>query len=334
MRIVVALGGNALIQRGQPLTVKTQRDNLANAVSGLVALAREHQVLITHGNGPQVGLLALQADAYAQTQPVPSDSGTPLDVLGAQSEGMVGYLIEAALTTAFASALPQQRVATLLTLVEVAATDPAFSNPSKPIGPLYSQTQMRHLARSTGWHFARDAGPANPGGVAAGHEADAWRRVVPSPAPQRVLEMDVLRLLLAQGVTVICGGGGGIPVIKINGAWVGTEAVIDKDLSSSLIAHELQADVLLLLTDVPGVARNFSEMKPQWLRHTSPETLATLKLPAGSMGPKVQAAMQFVQSGDGRRAAIGRLEDALALAQGHVGTQLTASGMAQLREIR
>jgi carbamate kinase len=324
MRIVVALGGNALIQRGQTLTVQTQRDNLARAVGGLVALAREHQVLITHGNGPQVGWLALQADAYAQKQPVPSDNLTPLDVLGAQSEGMVGYLIETALTTAFANALPQQRLATLLTLVEVVATDPAFSNPSKPIGPLYSQTQMRSLARGTGWHFARDTSSD----ITSPNEADAWRRVVPSPAPQRVLEMDVLRLLLDQGVTVICGGGGGIPVLKINGSWVGTEAVIDKDHSSSLIARELHADVLLLLTDVPGVASHFGQAQPQWLGHTTPAGLAALKLPAGSMGPKVQAALQFVQSGDGRRAAIGRLEDAVALLQGRLGTQIVAADQA------
>jgi carbamate kinase len=320
MRIVVALGGNALIQRGQPLTVQTQRDNLARAVGGLVALARDHQVLITHGNGPQVGLLALQADAYAQTQPEPANSATPLDVLGAQSEGMVGYLIEAALSTAFATAFsaePSKRLATLLTLVEVDGKDPAFSAPSKPIGPLYSQAQMRVLSRSTGWHFARDAGPS----TAANAEADAWRRVVPSPAPKRVLEIDVLRLLLDQGVTVICGGGGGIPVLKVKGAWVGTEAVVDKDLSSSLIARELQADVLLLLTDVQGVARNFGQANAQWLRDTTLDTLTTLKLPAGSMAPKVQAAVQFVQT-TGGRAAIGRLEDAVALMQGSAGTQL------------
>jgi carbamate kinase len=314
MRIVIALGGNALIQRGQPLTVQTQRDNLARASDALAALVREHEVLITHGNGPQVGLLALQADAYAKTQP---GSAMPLDVLGAESEGMVGYLIE----TALASTLPNQPLATLLTLVEVDAKDPAFSAPSKPIGPLYPQTLMRALSRTTNWQFARDVG--------AGSEADAWRRVVPSPAPQRVLEIDVLRLLMAQGVTVICGGGGGIPVLKINGAWVGVEAVIDKDLSSSLMARELQAELLLLLTDVPGVARDFDKPRPNWLRHTTPAALAALKLPAGSMAPKVQAAMQFVQAGDGkgnRRAAIGSLEDALALVQGKAGTQIVADG--------
>jgi carbamate kinase len=321
MRIVAALGGNALIQRGQPLTVQTQRDNLASAVAGLAVLAREHQLLITQGNGPQVGLLALQAEAYAQTQHVPSRSGTPLDVLGAESQGVVGYLLQAALATEFERTapahLPKQRLATLLTLVEVDAQDPAFAAPSKPIGPLYTQAQMQALVGSKAWKFASEAG--NPG------LASNWRRVVPSPAPHRVLEIDVLRLLLDQGITVICGGGGGIPVLQVNGAWLGTEAVIDKDLTSSLMARELQADLLLLLTDVPGVAQNFGQPSAHWLRHTTPAALAKLQqqlqLPAGSMAPKVQAAVQFVQATQGR-AAIGRLQDAPALVAGFAGTQI------------
>jgi carbamate kinase len=304
MRIVVALGGNALIQRGQPLDMATQRANLAGAAQGLAALAQDHQVLITHGNGPQVGLLALQAAAYAQQE---NKETTPLDVLGAESEGMVGYLIE----TALANALPKHRLATLLTMVEVDAHDPAFHHPSKPIGALYTPTQMRALSRSTHWQFAREAA------------GDAWRRVVPSPRPQRVLELEVLRLLLAQEVTVICAGGGGIPITGHDGAWQGVEAVIDKDHTSSLLARELQADVLLLLTDVQGVARDFGTPHQAWLRHTTPAELAALPLPAGSMAPKVQAAMQFVQS-TGRRAAIGRLEDARALLSGDAGTQVTA----------
>lgn len=302
MRIVVALGGNALIQRGQPLDIATQRANLAAAAQGLAALAQDHQLLITHGNGPQVGLLALQAATYAQQE---NKETTPLDVLGAESEGMVGYLIE----TALANALPKHRLATLLTMVEVDANDPAFHHPSKPIGALYTQTQMRALTRSTNWQFAREAA------------GDAWRRVVPSPQPQRVLEIEVLQLLLAQGVTVICAGGGGIPVTGHDGAWQGVEAVVDKDHTSSLLARELRADALLLLTDVPGVARDFGTPRQTWLRHTTPTELAALPLPAGSMAPKVQAAMQFVQA-TGRRAAIGRLEDALALLNGDVGTQV------------
>jgi carbamate kinase len=302
MRIVVALGGNALIQRGQPLDIATQRANLAAAAQGLSALAQDHQLLITHGNGPQVGLLALQAATYAQQE---NKETTPLDVLGAESEGMVGYLIE----TALANALPKHRLATLLTMVEVDAHDPAFHNPSKPIGALYTQTQMRALTRSTNWQFAREAA------------GDAWRRVVPSPQPQRVLEIEVLQLLLAQGVTVICAGGGGIPVTGHDGAWQGVEAVVDKDHTSSLLARELRADALLLLTDVPGVARDFGTPRQTWLRHTTPTELAALPLPAGSMAPKVQAAMQFVQA-TGRRAAIGRLEDALALLSGDAGTQV------------
>jgi carbamate kinase len=312
MRIVIALGGNALIQRGQPLTVATQRDNLARAVGALAELAQAHQVLITHGNGPQVGLLALQAAAFATTQ-TPAGVATPLDVLGAESEGMVGYLIEAALASELQRLGPPVRLATLLTLVQVDDADPAFAAPSKPIGPLYSTAQMETLRATTPWQFKRD-GSADPFSA-------NWRRVVPSPAPQRVLEMDVLRLLLDQGVTVICGGGGGIPVAFRAGQWVGVEAVIDKDHSSSLIARELQADLLLLLTDVPGVARDFHSAQPTWLRHTTAAELAGLPLAAGSMAPKVQAAIEFVRK-TGQRAAIGRLEDAVALLQGDAGTQL------------
>jgi carbamate kinase len=313
MRIVIALGGNALIRRGQALTVATQRANLAQAVGALAALAQEHQVLITHGNGPQVGLLALQAAAYSATQSQPN-SGTPLDVLGAESEGMVGYLIEAALTSELQRLGSALRLATLLTLVQVDDADPAFASPSKPIGPLYSTAQAQALRASTSWQFT-------PESLREGRGA-SWRRVVPSPAPQRVLEIDVLRMLLDQGVTVICGGGGGIPVVSRGGQWVGVEAVIDKDFSSSLMARELHADVLLLLTDVPGVARDFSGPQPTWLRHTTAAELSQLPLPAGSMAPKVQAAIDFVQA-SGQRAAIGKLEDAVALLRGDAGTQIS-----------
>jgi carbamate kinase len=304
MRIVAALGGNALIRRGEPLTVQTQRDNLVAAAQALAPLAREHQLVITHGNGPQVGLLALQAAAYAAKD---GSAATPLDVLGAESEGMVGYLIEQAL----ANVMPERRVATLLTQVEVHADDPAFNAPSKPIGPLYSAEQVVRLRHATHWLFARD-----------GHH---WRRVVPSPRPQRVLELGVIKLLLEQGVTVICGGGGGIPVQQRDGLYFGVEAVIDKDHASGLLARQLGADLLLLLTDVPGVALDFGTTTAQWLQRQTPASLAALQLPAGSMGPKVQAAVEFVQA-SGQRAAIGRLDDAIALALGQAGTQVTPDG--------
>ncbi|WP_445663745.1 amino acid kinase family protein, partial [Ideonella azotifigens] len=204
MRIVAALGGNALIRRGQPLSVQTQRDNLVAAAQALAPLARTHELLITHGNGPQVGLLALQAAAYAGQS---GGEATPLDVLGAESEGMVGYLIEQAL----ANLLPERRFATLLTQVEVDSADPAFAHPSKPIGPLYSEAELAALVRPAHWQFGRDG--------------ERWRRLVASPRPLQVLELPVIRLLLEQGVSVICGGGGGIPVLRRDGVVHGVEAV-------------------------------------------------------------------------------------------------------------
>ena len=310
MRIVAALGGNALIRRGEPLTVATQRDNLAAAARALAPLAREHELVVTHGNGPQVGLLALQAAAYASQHP---GTAPPLDVLDAESEGMIGYLIEQAL----ANALPEKRVATLLTQIEVDAGDPAFAAPSKPIGPLYGAAQAERVARSHGWQFARDG--------------RHWRRMVASPRPQRVLEIGVIRLLLEQGITVVCGGGGGIPVQLHHGRHVGIEAVIDKDHASGLLARQLDADMLLLLTDVPGVARDYGEPIEQWLHDATPASLTALSLPEGSMGPKVQAAVEFVEA-TGRRAAIGRLEDAVALVAGTAGTQVRPDAHADLIE--
>ena len=252
MRIVAALGGNALIRRGEPRTVQTRHDILVAAAQALAPLAREHQLVITHGNGPQVGLLALQAAAYATKD---ASAATPLDVLGAESEGMVGYLIEQAL----ANVMPERRVATLLTQIEVHADDPAFKAPSKPIGPLYSAEQVVRLRQATHWLFARDG--------------THWRRVLPSPRPQRVLELGVIQWLLEHGVTVICGGGGGIPVQQRDGLYFGVEAVIDKDHASSLLARQLDADLLLLLTDVPGVAIDFGAATAQWLRRQTPASL-------------------------------------------------------------
>jgi carbamate kinase len=310
MRIVAALGGNALIRRGEPLTVTTQRANLAAAARALAPLARAHELIVTHGNGPQVGLLALQAAAYAAQE---HGTATPLDVLGAESEGMVGYLIEQAL----ANVMPERRVATLLTQVEVDPADPAFGAPSKPIGPLYSDAEHARIKRMPGWHFARDG--------------TQWRRVVASPRPLRVLELGVIKLLLEHGVTVVCGGGGGIPVLQREGRHFGVEAVIDKDHASGLLARELQADLLLLLTDVPGVGLDFGMPLEQWLSHATPASLAALDLSAGSIGPKVQAAVEFVEA-TGRRAVIGRLDAAVALALGEAGTQVTLDGHADLIE--
>lgn len=300
MRIVAALGGNALLRRGQPLTVQTQRDNLATAARALAALVGEHELVITHGNGPQVGLLALQAAAYATG----SRAHTPLDVLGAESEGMVGYLIEQALV----NALPGHRFATLLTQVEVDPADPAFAAPTKPIGPRYARAEL-------------DAMPSTPPGWVFAPDGDHWRRVVASPRPQRVLGLDVIDLLLSHGVTVICAGGGGIPVRQRDGVTVGVEAVIDKDHASGLLARQLRADLLLLLSDVPGVALRFGQPDATWLHEVTPALLHDLVLPAGSMGPKAQAALEFVLA-TGCRAAIGQLDDVTALVAGSSGTQV------------
>jgi carbamate kinase len=302
MRIVVALGGNALIRRGQPLSTQTQRDNLVPAAQALAPVLRRHSTVITHGNGPQVGQLALQSAALVA---LGQGAETPLDVLGAESEGMVGYLVEQAL----ANAAPGVRLATLLTMVEVAADDPAFASPSKPIGPLVPTEQLPLVQTRSGWQFARDGA--------------AWRRVVPSPRPRRVLQMDVIRLLVQQAVVVVCGGGGGVPVLLRNGQHEGVDAVVDKDHASGLIARELDADLLLLLTDVPAVAINFGQPDQHWLHKTTPALLSKLILPAGSMAPKAQAAAEFVQA-TGRRAAIGSLDAVQALIDGSAGTQVGA----------
>lgn len=298
MRIVAALGGNALLRRGEPLTADLQRRNVARAVTALVPLGREHELVVTHGNGPQVGLLALQSLAYEEVAPY------PLDVLGAESEGMIGYLLEQELV----NALPGRPVATLLTQVVVDADDPAFASPTKPIGPVYREPEARRLARERGWSIARDG--------------DGWRRVVPSPEPRRIVELSTIRLLVDAGVLVVCAGGGGIPVLAgPGGALHGVEAVIDKDLAAALLATSIAADRLLLLTDVDAVYRNYGAPIAEAIREIAPSDLRREPLPAGSMAPKVEAACRFVEQ-TGGRAAIGALEDAAALAAGERGTQV------------
>lgn len=299
MRIVAALGGNALIRRGQALSVEVQRENLAAAAAALAPLARGHELVVTHGNGPQVGWLALQAAAGQAA----GQSPTPLDVLGAESDGMVGYLVEQALQPH----LGGQPVATLLTQVRVDAADPAFATPTKPIGPIYPLSAVQAMA-SRGWQFARDG--------------DGWRRVVASPRPLQVMEIEALQRLLAAGVVVVCAGGGGIPVVERAGALVGVEAVVDKDHASALLARELQADLLLLLTDVDGICSDFGTPSQRLLAQATPALLDRLVLPAGSMGPKAAAAADFVRT-TGRRAAIGRLDAVAALVAGTAGTQVT-----------
>jgi carbamate kinase len=302
MRIVVALGGNALLRRGEPMTAATQRTNVKRAVAALLPLFEAgHQLVITHGNGPQVGLLSLQAEAG------PRDGAYPLDVLDAESEGMVGYLIEQEL----GNVLPAGRlVATLLTQIRVDRRDPAFRRPMKPIGPVYAQAEAQRLAEARGWAVAQDG--------------SGWRRVVASPRPLQVLEARVIELLVSQGVAVICAGGGGIPVIeRSDGSLAGVEAVIDKDLASALLARQLGADHLMLLTDVEGVYLDWGTPAARLIRHAGGGALNASDFAPGSMGPKVEAATGFAAE-TGRPASIGRLEDAALILAGKAGTTVGA----------
>lgn len=299
MRIVTALGGNALLRRGEALTAGNQRHNIQIAARALAPLASQHELIITHGNGPQVGLLALQGEDG-------SGESYPLDILDAETEGMIGYLIEQELM----NCLPESRLCvTVLTQIEVDADDPAFRQPTKPIGPVYSRSETDRLAQQRGWNIARDG--------------DAYRRVVASPRPQRILELDVIELLVCRGVIVICVGGGGIPVVKHpDGSLMGVEAVIDKDLASALLARELRADVFMMLTDVDAVYRDWGMAHARAIRQISSKVLAEMTFASGSMAPKVVAARDFVDQ-TGGIAGIGRLKDATAILSGAAGTIIT-----------
>jgi len=299
MRVVAALGGNALLRRGEAPTLATQRRNLAAAAEALAGIARDHALVLTHGNGPQIGLLALQAMAAADAA---GPEAPPLDVLGAESEGLIGYLIERELRPH----LPGRAIATLLTQTEIDPADPAFAAPSKPIGPVLAPAVARRLAAARGWSLAPDG--------------DGLRRVVPAPEPRRILEIDALRLLVEQGVTVVCAGGGGIPVaVGPAGEVRGVEAVIDKDLAAALLAVELEADALLLLTDVPAVLRDWGTDTAAPIARATPAALRRIAFAPGSMAPKVEAACRFVEA-TGAVAAIGALDAADALLRGDAGT--------------
>jgi carbamate kinase len=297
MLVVMALGGNALLRRGEPLEAEVQRRNLLDAVAKAVApIAHKHQVVVTHGNGPQIGLLALQAAAYKDVQPY------PLDVLGAESEGMIGYLLEQSLM----NELPGREIATLLTQVEVNAADPAFARPSKPIGPIYREVDARQLATQMGWTFMPDA--------------SGFRRAVPSPIPLRIREINIIRLLVHSGMIVVCAGGGGIPVIaSADGSLRGAEAVIDKDLSAALLAEQIDADALLLLTDVAAVWTKWPMSDGQAIRHATPAQLRSYKFDPGSMAPKVEAACRFAERTH-RFAGIGAIGQAESILDRAAGT--------------
>lgn len=300
MRIVVALGGNDLLQRGQPMTASAQHTNVRIAATALADLARDHQIVVAHGNGPQVGLLALQGAAFDPDQP------WPLDVLGAETEGMIGYLIEQELMNALPAGA---QCTTLLSRVEVDAQDPAFANPTKPIGPVCTAAEAAQATSDHGWNMVTES-------------SGGQRRVVPFPKPLRILGLEAIKLLLDAGHCVICAGGGGIPVWRnADGIMEGVEAVIDKDHTAALLALNLQADALLLLTDVAAVFRNWSAEDRIAIGMTTPSELDALDLAAGSMGPKVAAASHFVTAG-GNLAGIGRLSDARAVLEGHTGTRI------------
>jgi len=304
MRVVVALGGNALLRRGQPMTVDNQRENVRVACDRLAPIAEQHELIISHGNGPQIGLLALAEAAY---QEVPE---SPLDVLGAETQGMIGYLIEQEL----GNRLPFEKpLASLLTMIEVDPDDPAFADPTKPIGPLYDTSEADKLAAERGWTFK--------------HDGDHMRRVVPSPVPRRIFERRPIRWLLDQGCVVICAGGGGIPTAYRPGRQlVGVEAVIDKDRASALLGRDVGADILIMATDAFAVFTSFGTPEQQAIVEADPDALLAgyrAEFAAGSMLPKVIAACDFAKA-TGKPAVIGALSDIDAMLAGTAGTRVLA----------
>lgn len=300
MLVVTALGGNALLRRGEALTADNQRANVRTACIALAPIAARHKLVVTHGNGPQVGLLAMQQAVFGGLQ--------PFDVLGAQTEGMIGYMIEQEL----GNLLPFERpFATLLTMIEVDPADPAFREPTKFIGPVYPREEADRLASQNGWTFRPDD--------------DVWRRVVPSPEPRRIFELRPIKWLLAHDTIVIAAGGGGIPTMYEPGAdrkLVGVECVIDKDLASELLARELGADRFVMLTDADAVMADWGKPTQRPIRRASPQALRALDFAAGSMGPKVEAACRFAER-TGKPAAIGALHDLEAIMEGHAGTTVS-----------
>jgi carbamate kinase len=304
MRIVVALGGNALLRRGQAMTAENQRENVRTAAEALAPVTSEHQLVISHGNGPQVGLLALQGAAYKP------DEAYPLDVLGAQTEGMIGYMIEQELGNLLPFEIP---FATILTMVEVDPDDPGFKNPTKFVGPVYEEAEARRLAEEKNWSIKADG--------------DKWRRVVPSPAPKRIFEIRPIKWMIEQGTVVICAGGGGIPTMydpKADRRLIGVEAVIDKDFCSELLAREVEADIFIMATDADAVFVDWGKPEAKAIFRASPAALKDFDFPAGSMGPKVEAACQFTKA-TGKIAAIGTLADVPGIVRGEKGTLISES---------
>jgi len=300
MRVVVALGGNALLQRGQVMNAENQRENIRIAVRQLAEVHKHHQLVIAHGNGPQVGLLALMEAAYTAVDPY------PLDVLGAETIGMIGYVIEQEL----GNIIPfDDHIVTVLTQVLVDPADPAFNKPSKPVGPIYDRQEADRLREEKGWSMARDGA--------------YFRRVVPSPLPQRIIEINAIRLLVDNGVVVICAGGGGIPTAYDSGQKLyGVEAVIDKDLASALLSTELDADMFVMLTDVANVYADFGTARQRAIKAAHPQALAQLEFAEGSMGPKIRGACEFVGK-TGKQCAVGQLSDLVDIMKSAAGTRIS-----------
>jgi carbamate kinase len=300
--IVIALGGNALLQRGQALTAEHQLDNIKRATAQIAQLVPDYQLVITHGNGPQIGLLALQNEADLSFKPY------PFDLLGAETDGMIGYLLEQELANQLS---PERVIATLLTRVEVNANDPAFLFPTKPIGAVYSQEEAEKLAQEKGWSIKADG--------------NGFRRVVASPKPIKILGIDSIVWLLQHHVIVIAAGGGGIPVVlSADGhSYQGISAIIDKDLCSAFLAEKIAAQMLLIVTDVKAVSVDWGKPSQRAIRRISPEDLSQLVFPDGSMGPKVEAACRFATA-TGKTAVIGSLEEILELIAGKAGTWVSA----------
>ncbi|WP_367987480.1 carbamate kinase [Vibrio sp. NTOU-M3] len=296
--VVVALGGNALLRRGEPLEADVQRHNIEIAVKTISAIAQEYNVVLVHGNGPQVGLLALQGLEYKKVSPY------PLDVLGSETQGMIGYM----LMQEFKNQMPNINVTCMLTQMTVDPSDPAFADPTKPIGPIYEEAEAREMAEKYHWTVKPDG--------------KHFRRVVPSPQPTGIIEHDAITKLIDEGHLVICTGGGGIPVKRENGKLVGVEAVIDKDMSAAFLAKQLDADALLILTDADAVYLDWGKPTQHALRNTNPSELAKYEFDAGSMGPKIEASCEFIKQG-GKVVGIGSLEDGLRILQGTAGTNIT-----------
>ena len=297
--VVVALGGNALLRRGEPLEADTQRQNIATAAKTIAEIAKTYNVVLVHGNGPQVGLLALQGLEYKKVNPY------PLDVLGSETQGMIGYMLMQELH----NLEPTQHVSCMLTQMTVDPNDPAFRDPTKPIGPVYNEQEARELAEKHQWTIKPDG--------------EYFRRVVPSPQPTGIVEDEAITSLIEKGHLVICTGGGGIPVKEENGKLIGVEAVIDKDMSAAFLAKQINADALLILTDADAVYLDWGTPTQKALRSTTPNELSNYQFDAGSMGPKIEASCEFIKQG-GKLVGIGALEDGLDILNGIAGTNIIA----------